>query len=737
MSNSNSNENLEVIRDFVAEAKDILEVLEPSLMTLEKNVESGDEDREVIHEIFRAFHSIKGAAGFLEFQSIGKLTHEAESLLDLFRKGKAQIEGTHIDLFYQSMDLLQKLIGTVETDLVDNGFEDEVTQLASLLIASMPGAGGVVPNVVEGSQTQEAGFEKILISIGVVGGYLWGIDHITDSAKRRINVEKARAEMQMVRDGLSAMKIDELPEIADNLQALFNKLLDQGNRNLVGILEHLTDGLSKAVIAQSENRPTDQTFILGAVIEELMADEEGEGLADESEVMLGNVLVNLGVINNSALQEALSAQEKPLGEILLDMKAIDRDALDLGLKVQEERKKSSTKPKPGESGVSGNTLRVDLGKLELLGNLVGELVIAENMVTHHESVAGEGFESFRKASNVLNRISREIQDLVMGLRMIPVAGSFQKLTRVVRDVSHKLGKKVIVDVVGEDTEIDKNVIDNLSSPLMHIVRNAVDHGLELPEERLAAGKSETGKVVFHAYQEGGEILIEIRDDGRGIDKERIVAKAEEKGLIAPGTHFSSDEDIYDLLFMPGFSTASQVTDISGRGVGMDVVRKNVQDLQGSISVTSRPGRGSTFILRIPLTLSIIEGMLVRIGSAVLTIPLLSIRESIVVKDQRITHNLDGSEVIKIRDQLVPIVRMGEFMGFRPKYNALEKGILVVVEYGRQYRCLFVDEIIGQRQTVIKKISNFFGDMQGISGFSILSDGDIALVVDVTQIVRLT
>ncbi|MDJ0840725.1 MAG: chemotaxis protein CheA [Acidobacteriota bacterium] len=739
MIDNDNNENLEIIRDFVAEACDILDALEPSLMQLEKTISSGTIERDLFHEIFRAFHSIKGAAGFLEFESISKLTHQAESLLDLFRKGKAEIEQRHIDLFYQATDMLVKLIGLVDNQLTDTGMEVEVGQLAGLMIASFPSesdsdADEPTTGPAEDAPGSLAGVVNRLASINSL---LWGIERVEHEGRRKDTLAEARTRLLVVRNELDQNGLPEPLEVAEKLIEQLDIITTKGgiDRNLIGIFQHVVDGLGRMLEAHQAGKPSDQGFLLAAVLEELAEITGDEGLPGESEMLLGRTLVNLGVITGDNLEAALAVQEKPLGEILLEMKALDQDQLALGLKIQNQRKKA-VKAQP-KSGDLGQTIRVDINKLELMGNLVGELVIAENMVTHHESVAGEEFESFHKAAQVLNRISREIQDLVMSLRMVPVMGTFQKLTRVIRDVSQKLEKKVEVEQRGQNTEIDKNVIENLSSPLVHIVRNAVDHGLETIEERLAAGKPETGHVILDASQEGGEILIRVTDDGKGIDKERVLQKATEKGLISPGQVFNNDEDIFDLIFQPGFSTAAQVTEVSGRGVGMDVVRKNIQDLQGSIGISSKPGKGSTFTLRIPLTLSIIEGMLVRVGNAVLTVPLLSIRESFVVKDHVITTNLDGEETILIRDSLLPIVRLSEFFGWRAEHTELKDGILIIVEYGRQARCIFVDEIIGQRQAVIKKVSNFFGDLRGVSGFSILSNGDIALVMDVTQLVRFT
>ncbi|CAM2066429.1 Histidine kinase [Sulfidibacter corallicola] len=449
--------------------------------------------------------------------------------------------------------------------------------------------------------------------------------------------------------------------------------------------------------------------------------------------LLGEILVELGYLERTTLESALRRQALPLGEILQDQGAIEERQLDLALQVQQERRRLQSADS-ARKVTSNQNIRVDLHKLDALINLVGELIIAENMVTHNPDLEGHVFENFKKASLHLNRISRELQDNAMSLRMVPIEATFRKMIRVVRDVSQRQGKQVTLHMAGEDTEVDKSVVENIANPLLHIIRNAIDHGIELPDDREKLGKPRTGSVWLSAMHQGGEILIEIRDDGRGIDPDRILAKARQKGLVPPHFEPTHQDDIYDLIFEPGFSTADQLTDISGRGVGMDVVKKNVEAIKGRIHISSSVGKGTLISIRIPLTLAIIDGMLVRVGTQLLTLPLLSIRESIRCQPKHIHRTIDRGEMLRIRERLLPVIRLHETLDISSDNQRLEDGILVVVESGNRQVALFVDEICGQYQTVIKGLSSYLGAVRAISGTAILSNGDISLILDIQDLV---
>jgi two-component system chemotaxis sensor kinase CheA len=363
---------------------------------------------------------------------------------------------------------------------------------------------------------------------------------------------------------------------------------------------------------------------------------------------------------------------------------------------------------------------------------VGELVIAEAMVTRNPDLQGFQLEKFDRAVHQLRRVTAELQDVAMSVRMIPLAATFQKMLRAVHDLAQREQKKVKLELIGEETEVDKTMAEKISDPLLHMVRNAVDHGLEPPEERLAAGKPETGTVTLEARHEGGEIWILIRDDGRGLDPKRILAKARERGLVAAEAD-PTEEEIYSLIFAPGFSTAETVSEVSGRGVGMDVAKKNIEQLKGRIAIQSRLGQGAIFTVKIPLTLAIIDGMLIRVGSSKYTIPLLAIRESLRPSRKMITTTHDGREFVRVRDDFIPIVRLHEVFSQSVSPPPLTEGILVIVEDQGHAAGLLVDEILGQHQAVVKGLSTYLGNARYLSGCTILGDGDVSLILDVRSL----
>jgi two-component system chemotaxis sensor kinase CheA len=380
--------------------------------------------------------------------------------------------------------------------------------------------------------------------------------------------------------------------------------------------------------------------------------------------------------------------------------------------------------------LSGGNIRVDLEKLDTLMDLVGELILAETMVTLNPDLEGHHFENFKKASLQLNRITRSIQDVAMSVRMIPISGTFRKMLRLVRDLARKQDKQVDLELIGEETEIDKTVVEAIADPLVHLIRNSVDHGIESPEDRLAAGKDSTGHIRLEAKHQGGEIWITIQDDGKGLNRALILEKARAKGLVDPARGEPSDTEIYRFIFAAGFSTAAEVTDVSGRGVGMDVVRRNIDQLGGRGDIASDPGRGSTNTIRLPLTLAIGEGMLTRVGESIYTIPLLSIRESVTASAEEVTRLNGGQEMVNIRGRLIPVLRIHDLHNVAVAETDLSKGILVVVEEHGHVFAVFVDELIGQRQTVIKALPKYLGSVPGVSGCSILASGDISMILDV-------
>lgn len=435
--------------------------------------------------------------------------------------------------------------------------------------------------------------------------------------------------------------------------------------------------------------------------------------------LIGEILVDAGAVTQEQLEAALENQNKKVGEILVEKGATTPDKIDGALQKQKHIDKDSSA-----------TVKVHINKLDNLVNLVGELVISQALINEEiSSINGNGVS---KNLSHLGKITKEIQDQVMSLRMVPLKPIFQKVTRLVRDLSAKAGKKIQLEISGEDTEIDKTVIEQIGDPLVHIIRNSVDHGIEPAAERIASGKPATGTIRLNAYYKGGNIIIEISDDGRGLAKGKILRKALEKGIIEEHAVLT-DNQIYNLIFMPGFSTTEKVTDISGRGVGMDVVKKNIEKLRGKVDIYTKEGSGTKFSIKLPLTLAIIDGMIVEVGSEKFIVPILSIQESIRPKREEVFTVQNTGEVANIRGNLLPIVRLHKVYKIEPKNLDPWNALLVIVEGEGQRFCLLVDDLVGQQQVVIKNLGDRLRSVRGVTGGAILGNGKVALILDVSGV----
>ena len=394
----------------------------------------------------------------------------------------------------------------------------------------------------------------------------------------------------------------------------------------------------------------------------------------------------------------------------------------------------------GGGGSKQSLISVNLNKLDTLLDLVGEIVITEAMVTSNPDLKGLRLDNFQKAARQLRKLNGELQDTVMSIRMVPLSGAFSKMTRIVRDMKVKLGKDVDLIFEGEETEVDKSIIDQLNDPLMHMVRNSMDHGIEdNVEDRINAGKPPKGKLTLSAYNSSGEVIIVVADDGQGINPEKVLAKAERNGILTKPANEYSEKEIFNMIMLPGFSTNEEVTEYSGRGVGMDVVRKNIEKIGGTVSVDSKFGQGTSFVIKIPLSLSIVDGMEVSVGESIFTIPINSIRESFKVKPSQLVKDTNGREMIMIRGDCFPLIRLYEIYDLTPGINDLYDGIVILVETEGKCACIFADELIGEQQVVVKPFSSLLNNynvkQHGMAGCSILGDGSITIILDVSNIIN--
>ncbi len=407
--------------------------------------------------------------------------------------------------------------------------------------------------------------------------------------------------------------------------------------------------------------------------------------------------------------------------------------------AKQEAKPAAAAAKPASGGAKQSLISVNLNKLDTLLDLVGEIVITEAMVTSNPDLKGLRLDNFQKSARQLRKLNSELQDTVMSIRMVPLSGAFSKMTRIVRDMKVKLGKDVDLIFEGEETEVDKSIIDQLNDPLMHMVRNSMDHGIEdNVEDRIKAGKSPKGKLTLSAYNSSGEVIIVVADDGQGINPEKVLAKAEKNGILTKPASEYSEKEILNMIMLPGFSTNDQVTEYSGRGVGMDVVRKNIEKIGGTVSVESKFGQGTNFIIKIPLSLSIVDGMEVSVGESIFTIPINSIRESFKVKPNQLVKDTNGKEMVMIRGECFPLIRLYDLYDLVPGTNDLYDGIVILVETDGKCACLFADELIGEQQVVVKPFSSLLNNynvkQNGMAGCSILGDGSITIILDVSNII---
>lgn len=494
-------------------------------------------------------------------------------------------------------------------------------------------------------------------------------------------------------------------------------------------LRNMIEGLQGLAPGETLPIPEDLMDLL-----EILSDPEAagynEGDLDEPVMRTGDILVAEGKVSREKIEEAEKSKGgKKLGEKLVESKTIKPQDVANAIRKQQAQKQRAT------SNMADSSVRVSTGRLDSLINMVGELVIAQSMVAQDPGVtAGQSPRLQRNVSHA-GKIIRELQDLTMSLRMVPLKGVFQKMNRLVRDLARKSGKKVQFVTEGEETEIDRNMVESLNDPLVHMIRNSVDHGVESPDVRQAQGKEPTGTVTLRAYHAAGNVVIELQDDGKGLAKDKIVAKAQERGIV-DGTKELSDQEAFMLIFQAGFSTAEKITDVSGRGVGMDVVKRNIESLRGRIEVASKQGEGSTFSIRLPLTMAIADAMILRVGEETYLLPTVSIEQSFRPESGSISTVSGQGEMVMLRGELLPLFRLHELFNVSQAETEAYNALLIVIE-GDGHRCaLMVDELLGQQQVVIKSLGRGMAKVPGVSGGAILGDGRVGLILDATGLLQL-
>ncbi len=711
---------------FFEESFEGLDIMEKGLL----NLDMGAVDVEEVNTIFRAAHSIKGGSGTFGFTDVSGFTHVMETLLDEMRDNRRQVTPAGVSVLLGSVDCLREMLTAIQNDEpVDEqniakhkqALDTELNGSESTAPLSQESEEGIVSVAQEqndASESSQVGQQIEQIQDEKISG--WNIAFSPHLDLLKTGSEPVRMFNELKRLGEMTVQVDfqGLPDFFDldpeecHLSWSIQLQGDIAQEEIDEVFDWVSEDCDFAIRhLSSSDKPFKQDDSIEAVKDIVESVEIPKKQTDPLPIKQQTPELQTGEVKPEA-EPTVKQIAKPQAEV----------------KARQEAKPSTK---------SSSSIRVDTSKIDTLINMVGELVITQSML----SLVGENFDiskldQLKNGLSQLSRHTRELQEGVMNIRMLPISFVFSRFPRLVYDLSSQLEKKIELELVGENTEVDKTVVELLSDPLVHLVRNSVDHGIELPADRVVAGKPETGIITLEAYHRGGNIVIEIRDDGKGLNREMLIEKAVEKGLIS-GEEILSDKQAFELVFMPGFSTAETLSDISGRGVGMDVVRKNIQALGGSIEIQSEIGKGSSFIIHLPLTLAILDGQSISVGDERYIIPLGSIIESVNVTENMLNRVSGKGETFRLRDEYLPIVRMHEIFNVTStQVTEIHDGLVVVVD-NQGVRCgLFIDDLLGQQQVVIKSLEENFRKVEGVSGATILGDGSVALILDIPGLVRL-
>ena len=698
----------DALQTFITESRELLEDMENALLA----VEQAQEKDELVNAIFRAAHTIKGSSGLFRLDHIVAFTHVVESVLDQVRAGKLQIADKLVMLLLACCDHINKLVQAV----AEGGIEvnPQHQQQGEPLLAQL---------------RAYLGAPKAAAAVALTPP---GADPVSRIANQGVNADhwhiSLRFGTEVLKNGMDPLSFlrylqtlgsisaivtlsDALPAAADmdpelcylGFELAFQSEADKAT--IENVFEFVCDDCQLRILPPHS--------LIGDYVS-LLLQQPGEM------ARLGDMLVRCGTLTPQELDSALNAQSdtpaKPIGTILVEQGSVQPEVVEAALAKLKAVKDNVT--------AESRSIRVDADKLDQLINLVGELIIAGANVNMIARRAHNG--DLQDSTSKLSTLVEEVRDSALQLRMVKIGATFNRFQRVVHDVSRDLGKDIALVINGEDTELDKTVVEKIGDPLMHLVRNSMDHGIESAEVRAQRGKPAQGTLQLNAFHDSGSIVITVQDDGGGLKRERILAKAVERGLVEAGHHLT-DSEVYGLIFEPGFSTAEKISNLSGRGVGLDVVKRNITALRGSVSLDSEEGVGTTVTVRLPLTLAIIDGFLIEVGKSVFAIPLDMIEECVAFSAE------EGHDFTNLRGQVLPFIRLRELFSIKGAPPRSEN--IVVLKYAGQKAGLVVDTLLGEFQTVIKPLGQMFNQVSCISGSTILGSGDVALILDVPALVR--
>lgn len=729
----------DLLQDFLVEGEEHLEAVENNLIELEQSPGNS----ELIDAVFRPFHTIKGVAGFLNIEDIQQLSHNFEDYLDLVRSGEAELTSEATSVILEGVDGLRAIFDAIRNGLETGSYTPHTVTVAQLIekvkslqsdeSATDDGEAAIAPEMEQGADAADTADpsapEDTSDNSNESEGFD-GMDPLQDPSLVRDFIQEAEDHLSSVEQNLIQWENDpENLKIVDDIFRPFHTI-----KGVAGFL-NLTD--INQLAHEYEN----------------LLDQAREG-----EITLSHSMTDLILAGVDAFREMMDILAESLNEGELLPHSVDVDEFvariegfqngDTDVVPKSEpkstaEKANTPKSKPAqETGSQGSTgsmsaarqkivssIKVDTEKMDFLIDMVGELVITQNMIAQNPVVRDATDKRLLGDMGQFKRITSTLQDIAMSLRMVPIEATFRKMQRIVRDLAHKSGKRINLTLSGEQTEIDRNMVEALYDPLVHMVRNACDHGIEHPDQRVKNGKSETGNLHLNAYHKGGNIVIEIADDGAGLNKDAILKKAIDRGVIDSDQDLT-DKKIYELVMQPGFSTAKQVTDVSGRGVGMDVVKRTLERMRGQIEIESEAGKGTTFYIKLPLTLAIIDGVIIRVGSERFVIPTLNIEESVQPKQSDYNFIAGQGETIKIRDHIFPLIRLHHLFDVPGAIQNPWDGIIILAKVGNDLAGLLVDELVDKQEVVIKSMGDQLQSLPGISGGAILGDGTVGLILDV-------
>lgn len=681
MADNNINEPM--LEMYIFETSQMLDQLEQAIMASEK---TGKYEQDAINEIFRFMHTIKGSSAMMLYNNIGTLAHSVEDLFYFLREKNPQVVNCSelSDLVFEAVDFIKIEIEKIRNgDSADADSSEKISKNKAFLLQLKEENGVAVEFEKPPSKRKQQ--------------YYIAPEKKTSFVPKNIYKATIFFEEDCEMESIRAFTIiHSLAELADEVKYFPDDILDSDESSL-----YIKENGFQIYLKSNSDYDTMHHFF-------------------EKTLFLKQL--DFSVVENADEFESFNNGKK--NDSKMEVVKVPK----IESKTLSDNKGKDTSPSTSQSIIS-----VNVTKLDGLMDLVGEMVIAEAMVTQNPEITCLEIESFQKAAGQLHKIASELQDMVMSIRMVPLSSTFLKMHRIVRDMCKKLDKDVELVVKGEETEVDKNIIEHISDPLMHLIRNSIDHGIENNNEREKLGKEKRGKVTLEAKNSGSDVLVIIRDDGRGLNKVKILKKAKENGLLRKNESDMTEREIFNLILLPGFSTKDAVTEFSGRGVGMDVVTKNLESVGGTVNVDSMEGKGTTITLKIPLTLAIIDGMNIKVGDSRYTIPIIAIKESFRPAPDECFKDPDGNEMIMVRGECYPILRLHKFYNIKTDITKFEQGILIMVEHDGKMLCIFADQLLGKQQVVVKTLPNYVKSLkkiEGLAGCTLLGDGSISLILDI-------